>query len=262
MAKGLAMITLDFDGPLAVIRLDRASARNALPRAGWIALARAVDEVRGSAARALVLGSADPAGFCAGSDLGEIGELTDRPELRPEFRRLMREAMDPLRRLAIPTFAAIDGDCFGAGVALALACDVRVGGARARFAITPARLGLSYPRQDVARLVEAVGRGQAARLLFAGEAIGPDEAVRIGLVELAVERAWDEAERLARLCAGNAANSLAALKIALDAGPGEAEDARTDALFDACFDHAEFRERVAAFRARPRPAAGRQTSPS
>lgn len=242
------MITLDFDGPLALIRLDRPAARNALPRAGWQALAEAIAQVQASDARVLILGSAHGAAFCAGSDLSEIGALADHPKQRAEFRRLMRAAMDPLRALAIPALAVIEGDCFGAGVALALACDIRVAGTRARFAVTPAKLGLSYPQQDVARLVEAVGRGQAARLLFAGEAVDAGEAARIGLVELAVDDAWAEGHRLARLCAGNAPGSLAALKAVLDAGPGDAGDT----LFDACFDHPDFRARVAAFHARPR----------
>jgi len=244
------MISLQFDGPLALLRLDRPEARNALSRAGWIGLAEAIERVRGSQARALVLGSAHGAAFCAGSDLAEIGSLADAPDQRAEFRQLMRRAMDPLRDLPIPTLAAIDGDCFGAGVALALACDIRIGGARARFAITPARLGLSYPQEDVARVVAAVGRGQAARLLFGGETISTAEAARIGLIELAVSDAGDEAMRLAGLCAANAASSIAALKSVLDAGPGEARDA----LFDDCFDHPEFRARVAAFHARPRRA--------
>lgn len=242
------MISLQFDGPLAVLRLDRPQARNALPRAGWQALAEDLGRIGRSDARVLLLASTDPAAFCAGSDLGEIGALADQPEQRAEFRQLMRAAMEPLRELPIPTVAAIDGDCFGAGVALALACDIRIAGARARFAITPAKLGLSYPGEDVARLVEAVGRGQAARLLFGGEAIGAAEAARIGLVELAVADAADEAWRFARTCAANAAGSLAALKAVLDSGAGDAADAQ----FDACFDHPDFRERVAAFQARPR----------
>ena len=246
------MIALQFDGPVAVIHLARGQARNALPRAGWQALADAVGQVAQSDARALVLASTDPAAFSAGSDLAEIGDLADHPDRRAEFRQLMRAAMDPLRSLSIPTLAAIDGDCFGAGVALALACDLRLAGPRARFAITPARLGLSYPGEDVARLVEAVGRGQAARLLLSAEAIDAAEAARIGLVQLAVASARDEAMRQARLCAANVAGSLAALKAVLDGGAAPEALARADALFDGCFDQPEFRARVAAFLSRPR----------
>jgi enoyl-CoA hydratase/carnithine racemase len=62
-----------------------------------------------------------PGSFCAGSDLNELADLAGNATDRAGFRQMMREAMDPLQTLVVPTIAAIDGDCFGAGVALALA---------------------------------------------------------------------------------------------------------------------------------------------
>ena len=100
----------------------------------------------------------------------------------------MRAALDALRDLPIPTIASIEGPCYGAGVALAMACDLRIAGRGARFAITPAKIGISYPQEDVHRLVALVGPGQAARLLFTAETIDGAEAERIGLVESTMPR--------------------------------------------------------------------------
>src|SRR5206468_11547968 len=61
--------------------------------------------------------------------------------------------------------------CFGAAIALVLACDLRVAGDGASFASTPAKLGLGYPREDVARLIAQIGKGNAARMLFTGEIV-------------------------------------------------------------------------------------------
>jgi enoyl-CoA hydratase/carnithine racemase len=230
------MITYHISGFTARIRLDRASARNALTAEGWHALAQAIAAVTSSEARVLLLLSAVPGSFCAGSDLNELADLAGN-------------ASDPLRTLAIPTIAAIEGDCFGAGVALALACDIRIAGERARFAVTPAKLGISYPIEDVARLVAAVGRGQAARLLFGAGIIDAAEALRIGLVEQVSTSGEGEAEMLAAAIAENAPASLVVLKSMLEEEhiPRKAE---FDRCFDDCFDGAAFQEGLAAFRER------------
>jgi enoyl-CoA hydratase/carnithine racemase len=138
----------------------------------------------------------------------------------------MRDALDALRALPIPTVARIDGPCYGAGVALAMACDLRIATAGSRFAITPAKIGISYPQEDVHRLVALVGPGQAARLLFTAETIDGAEALRIGLVEL---QDADESAILA-----NDPQSLIMLKRAIAlAAQGVRSDAGQDRGFDA-----------------------------
>lgn len=200
----------------------------------------------------LLLEGTDDGAFCAGSDLREIAELAGNAAARPEFRKAMRDAMDGFGRLSIPSVAAIDGDCFGAGVALALACDIRVAGENARFAITPAKLGIAYPQEDVERVVRAVGRGQAARLFFAAEPVDAVEAARIGLVEIATVSARMEAVRIATLMAGNARTSLAVLKEMIWSDLSSPAPAY-DAAFDDCFGGQDFLEGLAAFRDRRRP---------
>jgi enoyl-CoA hydratase/carnithine racemase len=142
----------------------------------------------------------------------------------------MRRGLGRLETLAIPTIAAIGGPCYGAGVALALACDIRLAGPEARFAITPARIGISFPQEDVHALVAAVGPGQAARLLYTGGAIDGAEALRIGLADAGLA-ALDET--VAAIRASDAA-SLQALKrgIAL-ARRGVVSDEAQDRTFDA-----------------------------
>ena len=114
-----------------------------------------------------------------------------------------------------------------------MACDLRLAAASARFAITPAKFGISFPQQDVHRLVELVGPGQAARLLFTGLGIEAEEAVRIGLADLGP---GEEAEGLIAAILANAAESLATLKRAIRlAAAGKRSDPEQDARFDALF---------------------------
>lgn len=238
------MIRLRHDGAVATIALDRAEARNALPTAAWHALAEASRDVAG--ARAVILQS-DIAGiFSAGADIREFEALQTDPALRTRFRTAMRDAIDAIAALSMPVIAAVDGGCFGAAVALVLAADIRVAGVKAEFAVTPARLGLGYPREDVARLVAQVGRGMASLLLFTGDKLRADEAHKIGLVELQTRRAGETATALAAAIAGNAPGAIHQLKRAV-ANPA---DTTLDDAFEASFGGSEFAEGLAAFHAR------------
>lgn len=228
------MFKLDMGGPVARLTLDRGQARNAIPIHGWAELADLAETAQGSGAGALIVRSAGGA-FCAGADLAEFESFQNDRQAGTDFREKMRSGLERLRALPIPTIALIEGACYGAGVALAMACDLRFAGTGAQFAITPAKLGISFPQEDVHRLVALVGPGQAALLLLGAAVIDGREAERIGLVESWHGKgAGDAAERFAATLAANDKESLAALKrgIAL-AADGVVMDAAQDQGFDA-----------------------------
>ena len=236
------MFDLTHHGRVARLRLDRPAKRNAITTANWEKLAEQVDAVARSGARVLVIGSAVPGSFCAGADIAELATFSGDEAGRSRFRQAMRTGIEAVRACRLPTIAEIQGGCFGAGVALALACDIRVASPEASFAITPAKLVIAYPQEDVERLVRRTGRGQAARLLLSALTIDAEEAARIGLVE---EVAAD-AEALAQTIAANALFSTAALKAALDGN-----FSGTD--FDAAFGTPDFAEGVVAYHERRAP---------
>jgi enoyl-CoA hydratase/carnithine racemase len=247
------MLALYVDGAVARLTLSRPNARNAIPFAGWKALAEAVREIAASA-RVMIL-SGEPGGvFCAGADVSEFTAFAGDIEARSQFRRAMRHALDVLRDLPIPTIALIEGDCYGAGVAMAMACDIRIASAGAMFAITPAKFGISYPQEDIHHLVALVGPGQAARLLLSGESIGAAEAKRIGLVEFTVAKgSIRTVSEFAATIAANDADSLKTLKAGLRlAVSGVAHDEWQDRVFDDLLGSEALFERLAAHRARRR----------
>lgn len=247
MRQSGAMIRVDSDGHVATITLNRPAARNALPIAGWQALADAAAEIAASDARVVLLRSDVPVIFSAGADIGEFQTFEGDDATR--FREAMRAGIEGVAALPMPAIAVIDGGCFGAAIALVLACDIRVAGDGAQFASTPAKLGLGYPREDVARLIAQIGKGNAARMLFTGEIVDAADAHAIGLVELR----WEEPEPLARAFADRiAANAPSAMRL-LKRTLADPSDAALDAAFDACFSGPEFAEGVAAFRERRRP---------
>lgn len=235
-------------GRIARISLDKPASRNSIAIAQWSELADAVEQAAASGARALIIRSGAPNIFSSGADLGDLEGLASDPALRGRFRADMARAFDSIAGLPIATIAAIDGGCYGAGVALAMACDMRVAGDKAQFAITPAKVGIVYPAGDVARLKALVGPGQAARLLTSGMTITADEALAIGLVEERTKSADKGALALAEAIAGNARSSVAGLKRIL------AGDEAADQLFEDAFGGDDFREGLSAFRGRRKPA--------
>lgn len=238
------MFRLELDNAAARLTLDRPEARNAIPAAGWAELEAAVGRVAASGARLLVVTGAGGT-FCAGADLADFPAMRGDDAAAGRFRREMRAALDALRGLAMPTIARIEGYCYGAGVALAMACDLRLAHPRAQFAITPAKLGISYPQEDVRRLVELVRPGQAARILFSATPLRAGEAEAIGLVDadLAHETALVDA------ILANDPASLVMLKQAIRrAAAGVRSDPEMDAGFDALLAGENMAARLEALR--------------
>jgi enoyl-CoA hydratase/carnithine racemase len=238
------MFLLERNDDYARLTLDRPEARNAIPAAGWAELADKIDVVERHDVRMLVVMGADET-FCAGADLDDLAAMNGDAEAIARFREDMRAALDRLRGLAIPTIALIQGHCYGAGVALAMACDLRIAARQARFAITPAKIGISYPQEDVHRLVALVGPGQAARMLFNAEIVYGEEAKHIGLVELHMpsEKAAFEA------ILANDSESMAVLKQAIArAAKGVRSDPGMDERFDALIGGGEAARRLEALR--------------
>lgn len=240
------MIDWTLDDGIATLTLAHAATRNAIPLAGWRRLASALDEIAASDARVLILRSGVAGIFSAGADISEFARFAEHADASAGFRTTMRIGIDALAALPVPTIAAIDGGCYGAAVALALAADIRLAGAAATFAVTPAKLGIGYPGKDVARLIAHIGRGQASRMLFSAQAIGAGEAARIGLVESAVDSAIDEAVALAATIADHPPEAIAQLKRTL-ADPANPSHA---AAFDAAFAGPAFAAALTAFQSR------------
>lgn len=232
------MISLDQDGGVVRLTMDRPERRNAMGTAHWLALAEAIDRIPADAA-VVLLRSAVPGTFSAGADLSEIAHLAHSPERRAPFRLALRAAADALAALPMPVIAAIEGGCHGAGFALALAADLRVASQAASFAIPPARLGIGYPAEDLARLSALIGPGQAARLLFTAETIDAAEAVRIGLVEMI-----GSGDAVAKAVAGNDPGALVMLKAMLR-DPADPAHGRA---FEDSFGSARFRSGTQRYR--------------
>ncbi|MFJ6512815.1 enoyl-CoA hydratase/isomerase family protein [Streptomyces sp. NPDC091406] len=162
---------------VATVVITNPAKRNAMTPAMW----RSVPELLGRlaedpAVRVLVLTGAGDT-FCAGAD---ISALREGAATAQDLAVAAEEALAAFPR---PTLAAVRGYCVGGGSQLAAACDLRFAEEGASFGVTPAKLGIVYPASSTRRLVALVGPATAKHLLFSGELIGTERALRAGLAD-------------------------------------------------------------------------------
>ncbi len=132
--------------------------------------------------RCIVLtGSGDKA-FCAGGDLKELERMRSDKDAAAMARR-MRSTLDRIAASKVPVIAGVNGDAFGGGAELALACDFRVAAEHARIGFTQVSLGLMPAWGASERLAALVGRGKALHMLLTGRVLSAAEAREVGLVE-------------------------------------------------------------------------------
>lgn len=171
-------VLVSVDGPVATLTLNRPNKRNAVRQSMWAAITAHVNAlVDDSNVRLLIVtGAGDH--FCAGAD---ISELTNGPG--GEYARVNWNAEEALANFPVPTIAMIRGNCVGGGVSIATACDIRIASSDAVFGITPSKLGIVYPTNALERAVRLMGPSATKHLMFSGELIDADRALRIGLVD-------------------------------------------------------------------------------
>lgn len=130
--------------------------------------------------RALII-TGEGKAFVAGADIAEMQHM-DKAAARA-FSLKGQQAFDRLTQLPIPVIAAVNGYALGGGCELALACDVRLAGSKAKFGMPEVKLGLIPGYGGTQRLPKLVGTGNALHLLMTGDTIDAEEALRIGLVQ-------------------------------------------------------------------------------
>lgn len=167
---------------VATVVISNPAKRNAMTAGMWRALPDLLSRLAAdTAVRALVL-TGEGATFCAGADISSLREPGETPQT------LAVRAEEALAAFPKPTLAAVRGYCVGGGCQLAAACDLRFAEQDALFGVTPAKLGIVYPASTTRRLVSLVGPAAAKYLLFSGELIDTERALRTGLVDEVLPR--------------------------------------------------------------------------
>ena len=261
------LVRLERDGPLATLTLCDPERRNAMTRAmGEACAAHAAELARDPDVRAVVLTGAGEA-FSAGGDLDFLASLAAAGLADPggPTRQRNRDTMHAfyqlflaVRDIPCPTIAALNGAAVGAGLCVALACDLRIAARDARLGLNFVRLGIHPGMGATWTLPRLVGSARAAELLFTGRLVDGEEAERIGLVNRAVAReaVLPKALSLAGAIAEAAPRAVRGARAAL--ARSEAASLDDQLAFEAarqaeCYETRDLQEGLAAARERRAP---------
>jgi enoyl-CoA hydratase len=214
---------------VALITLDNPDQRNAMSEemtASWVA---AVDELVGDPSVRCVVYTGAGTAFCSGGNPTWIASEPDATvdQLRTRMIAFYRAWLS-IRKLEVPTIAAVNGWAVGAGMCLALAADIRYASANARFSVPFVKLGMHAGMAATFLLPNVVGPGRARELLLTGRPVEAEEAQQIGLVSrvLPVQSFLDDVLVIAAEIAATAPIASKLTKVALQDG-GHSD-------FDAC----------------------------
>ena len=248
------LILVERDPPIAVVRLNRPEARNALSDALMDELVARLSELDADGDVRCIVLAGDERAFAAGADIAELAAAT-----AVELYQAPRVARwDAIRKLSTPLVAAVSGWCLGGGCELAMTCDLIVASDTARFGQPETGLGIIPGAGGTQRLARAVGKALAMDMVLTGRILTAHEALAAGLVARVVAReAWlDEARRVAVEIATRApvAQRLAreAVDRAFETGLDSGLDFERKALYLA-FASEDAREGLSAFVEKRRP---------
>ncbi|MFM9973575.1 MAG: enoyl-CoA hydratase-related protein [Beijerinckiaceae bacterium] len=244
---------------IATVVINAPQRRNCIDLATWKAfppLFAALDTERDL--RAVLLKGQGHEAFSTGADIAEFETARATAEGSRTYEIENVRAFEAVSALSRPVIAVIHGYCFGAGVGLAAACDIRMASDDAVFSVPAARLGVGYPPVALKSLVALMGPEPVKHLFFSAGRLDAAKALAVGLVgEVVAKSALDEAAlTLAREIASGAPMTITAAKRAIDAAaglPGALGMQKLQLLADACFQSQDYAEGRAAFRDKRKP---------
>ncbi len=172
---------------VGLVTINRPERVNCLTLGMWRELAQTVRDLGANDdVRCLVIRGAGE-NFSSGADVTEFGEVRSTPEQVGVYEQAVDQVADAILACKRPVVAAIDGYCFGGGLAIAMACDFRIATARARFRIPAAKLSVVYGLRGTQTLLALVGLTWAKRMLCVGERVDAAQAHAIGLIDQVID---------------------------------------------------------------------------
>ena len=238
MAFTSEVLTIEYDGHVATLWLDRPDKRNAMNLLFWDDIPKAMEELSNDDnVRAVVIAARGPA-FSVGIDLNLLAQVAGqgtgsdakRKLARYEETKRLQWTMSSIAECRKPVIAAVQGYCLGAGVDLITACDIRLAAEDAVFSIRETKMALVADVGTVQRLPRLIGAGHVAELLFTGKDIDATRAKEIGLLNDVYPDQDTTVKAAQALAAEIAANSPLVVQGAKKVLAAEADMTLEDAL--------------------------------
>ncbi|WP_442945437.1 short-chain-enoyl-CoA hydratase [Oceanirhabdus sp. W0125-5] len=243
-------IKLSIENGIATITMDRPQALNALNSQTLKELNSIIDEVECNDDIRVLIITGSGKSFVAGADISEMKDLNSVQGRK--FGLLGNKIFRRLELLEKPVIAAVNGFALGGGCELAMACDIRIASSKAKFGQPEVSLGITPGFGGTQRLARLVGIGKAKELIFTGDMVRADEALRIGLVNNVVEpdELMNVAKEMAEKIKNNAPIAVAYSKVAINRGVEV--DIETGLMYEgevfgSCFSTEDQKEGMSAF---------------
>ena len=214
----MAFVTLEREGHIALITMNRPEALNALNRQVLEELSQVLDQVEADPELYVAIVTGAGRSFVAGADIGQMSTLSSAEA--KAFGLFGNQVFLKLENLSKPTIAAVNGFALGGGCELAMACDIRIAAESAVFGQPECGLGILPGFGGTQRLARLVGKGRAKELIFTCDRIDAQEAWRIGLVNKVVPQAelLDACRAMAQRILKNGGYAVTLAKQAINAG--------------------------------------------
>lgn len=194
---------------IATVIFNRPASRNSIDYHGWARLKYVIEELStDKEVFVVVFAGYGKKSFSAGADIKDFSKYRNNSKNALLYSQAFDGALNAIEQLNKPTISMIRGYCVGGGCELALATDIRIAAEGSVYGIPVARLGILIGYNEMRRLVQIVGTGNASYILFSGRLITDDEAVSMGLINKLVPP--DKLEEYIRVLADDIA-SLAPL---------------------------------------------------
>ena len=253
-------ILLDRKDGIATITFNRPRQRNAISYEMWQTLGQMMESLDADASiRCVVFRGAGGEAFSAGADIKDFDEHRYDSASASNYAKAFEYALERVENLRCPTVSAIQGFCVGGGLELAAATDIRIATAGSKFGVPVNRLGLTAGWDELRRMIAVAGVPAVKYLVLTGRIIDIYDASRFGLLTAVVEDEGLDAEvaKLTTQIANGAPLAARDHKIMirrLSIEPNTETLSEDDfSLQFRVFDSADFREGVAAFKAKRRP---------
>jgi enoyl-CoA hydratase len=247
------------DGRTGYVIFNNPERHNAVSLEMWEATGNILtDYAKDDAIRVVVLTGAGGKAFVSGADISRFGEERGTQDAITRYNAATERAFQSVHEFPKPTIAMIRGFCMGGGLALAVACDIRIASDNSRFALPAAKLGLGYTYTGLKRFIEAVGPAFTKEIFFTARQFDADEARDMGLVNRVLPN--DEVEgyvkNYADTIAANAPLTVNAIKFIV--GEALKDESKRDlaaceALVKKCFASSDYEEGRKAFMEKRKP---------
>jgi len=246
-------------GAVATVTIHAPERGNCIDLATWKALPPLFASLDAEPdIRVIILRGSGSQAFSTGADIAEFDTERATAAGSRAYEAANVAAFDAVAAVGKPVIAMIQGFCFGAGLGLAAACDLRVAAEDSLFAVPAARLGVGYPPTALKTLVSLMGPEPVKLLFYSADRINAARALSVGLVGQLVPKADLETivSDLAHRISAGAPLTITAAKRAIDAASGVSEAfsaAKLQALADSCFQSDDYAEGRKAFKDKRKP---------